>query len=194
MFEKKICPQCGEKELVEVLYGLPTKEALEASFVGLIKLDGCCLPEGYNGEDVYYCNNCRCKIYSEVNRKIINVVAGVIRDEEGKILITQRNLKKAQGGLWEFPGGKVEPGETKEDAIVREIKEELDIDIEYKGYLAEKVFEYPEKTINLIALQCSKIKGEIKLLEHEAYAWVKEIELKDYEFAPADSFIIKVLL
>ena len=51
---------------------------------------------------------------------IINVVAAVIRDEEGKILITQRNLKKAQGGLWEFPGGKIEPGETKEDAIVRE--------------------------------------------------------------------------
>lgn len=124
---------------------------------------------------------------------IINVVAAVIRDEEGKILITQRNLKKAQGGLWEFPGGKVEPGETKEDAIVREIKEELDIDIEYKGYLAEKVFEYPEKIINLIALQCLKIKGEIKLLEHEAYVWVNENELLNYEFAPADEFIIRKL-
>ena len=125
---------------------------------------------------------------------IINVVAAVIRDEEGRILITQRNLKKAQGGLWEFPGGKIEPEETKEHAIVREIKEELDVDIEYKDYLAEKVFEYPEKTINLIALECKKINGEIRLLEHESYAWVDEKELNDYEFAPADLFIIEKLL
>lgn len=125
---------------------------------------------------------------------IINVVAAVIRDEEGRILITQRNLKKAQGGLWEFPGGKIESEETKEHAIVREIKEELDVDIEYKDYLAEKVFEYPEKTINLIALECKKINGEIRLLEHEAYAWVNEKELNDYEFAPADLFIIEKLL
>lgn len=125
---------------------------------------------------------------------IINVVAAVIRDEEGRILITQRNLKKAQGGLWEFPGGKIEPEETKEHAIVREIKEELDVDIEYKDYLAEKVFEYPEKTINLIAFECKKINGEIRLLEHEAYAWVDEKELNDYEFAPADLFIIEKLL
>ena len=125
---------------------------------------------------------------------IINVVAAVIRDEEGRILITQRNLKKAQGGLWEFPGGKIEPEETKEHAIVREIKEELDVDIEYKDYLAEKVFEYPEKIINLIALECKKINGEIRLLEHEAYVWVDEKELNDYEFAPADLFIIEKLL
>lgn len=125
---------------------------------------------------------------------MINVVAAVIRDEEGRILITQRNLKKAQGGLWEFPGGKIETEETKEHAIVREIKEELDVDIEYKDYLAEKVFEYPEKTINLIALECKKINGEIRLLEHEAYAWVDEKELNDYEFAPADLFIIEKLL
>lgn len=125
---------------------------------------------------------------------IINVVAAVIRDEEGRILITQRNLKKAQGGLWEFPGGKIETEETKEHAIVREIKEELDVDIEYKDYLAEKVFEYPEKTINLIALECKKINGEIRLLEHESYAWVYEKELNDYEFAPADLFIIEKLL
>ena len=122
---------------------------------------------------------------------IINVVAAVIRDEEGRILITQRNLKKAQGGLWEFPGGKIEPNETREEAIVREIKEELDIDIKCDKYLDEKIFNYPEKDINLIALECTKLSGEIRLLEHESYAWVKETELKDYEFAPADYFILK---
>ena len=122
---------------------------------------------------------------------MINVVAAVIKDENEKILITQRNLKKAQGGLWEFPGGKIEPNETRENAIVREIKEELDIDIEVKSYLSEKVFNYPEKDINLIALECKKINGEIRLLEHEDYKWVSKNELEKFEFAPADLFIIK---
>ena len=125
---------------------------------------------------------------------IINVVAAVIRDEEGRILITQRNLKKAQGGLWEFPGGKIESEETKEHAIVREIKEELDIEIRCDKYIDEKVFNYPEKDFNLIAFECIKLGGEIRLLEHESYAWVKEIELKDYEFAPVDLFIIEKLI
>ena len=124
---------------------------------------------------------------------MINVVAAVIKDEEGKILITQRNLKKAQGGLWEFPGGKIEPNETKENAIVREIKEELDIDIKVEGYLSEKVFNYPEKDINLIALECKKINGDIKLLEHEDYRWVENSELANFEFAPADIFIVEKL-
>ena len=124
---------------------------------------------------------------------MVNVVTGVIRDENGKILITQRNLKKAQGGLWEFPGGKIEPNETRENAIVREIKEELDIDIQVEGYLSEKVFNYPEKDINLIALECKKINGDVKLLEHEDYRWVTNSELTNFEFAPADIFIIEKL-
>lgn len=122
---------------------------------------------------------------------MINVVAGVITNEDGKILITQRNFKKAQGGLWEFPGGKIEPNEKREEAIVRELKEELDIDIQVESYLAEKVFNYPEKDINLIALECKIINGQIKLLEHEDYKWVSKNELDNFEFAPADVFIIK---
>lgn len=124
---------------------------------------------------------------------MVNVVAAVIKDENGKILITQRNLKKAQGGLWEFPGGKIEPNETKENAIVREIKEELDIDIQVEDYLSEKVFNYPEKDINLIALECKKVSGDIKLLEHEDYKWIDNSELDKYEFAPADLFIVEKL-
>lgn len=124
---------------------------------------------------------------------MVNVVAGVIKNEEGKILITQRNLKKAQGGLWEFPGGKIEPNETKENAIVREIKEELDIDIQVENYLSEKVFNYPEKDINLIALECKKVSGDIKLLEHEDYRWIDNSELGNFEFAPADLFIVEKL-
>jgi 8-oxo-dGTP diphosphatase len=68
---------------------------------------------------------------------MIDVVAGIIKNKEGKILIARRNLTKAQGGLWEFPGGKIEPNETKEDAIVREIKEEFGLDIEIISYLGK---------------------------------------------------------
>lgn len=124
---------------------------------------------------------------------MINVVAAVIKDDSGKILITQRNLKKSQGGLWEFPGGKIEPNETKEQAIIREIKEELNIDINVKNYIDEKIFTYPEKDINLIALECSIINGNIELLEHEDYRWVSSSELENFEFAPADMFIVEKL-
>ena len=124
---------------------------------------------------------------------MINVVAAVIKNEDGKILITQRNLQKSQGGLWEFPGGKIEPDETRENAILIEIKEEVDIEIEVERYLSEKVFNYPEKDINLIALECKKIDGNIKLLEHEDYKWVNNSELENFEFAPADIFIVERL-
>ena len=125
---------------------------------------------------------------------MIDVVAAVIQNEEGKILIAQRNLKKSQGGLWEFPGGKIEPNETKEEAIIREIKEEMDIDIEAKKFIGQKVFNYPDKDINLIAIECKQIKGDIKLNEHEDFKWVNKNELKNFNFAPADKFIINAIL
>ena len=125
---------------------------------------------------------------------MINVVAAVIFNEDNKILIAQRNLKKSQGGLWEFPGGKIESGETREHAIVREIKEEMNIEIEVEKYLAEKVFEYPEKTINLIALKCKIINGKITLNEHEDAKWINKNELTNYNFAPADRFIIEKII
>ena len=124
---------------------------------------------------------------------MINVVAAVIQNEEGKILIAQRNLKKSQGGLWEFPGGKIEPNETKEEAIIREIKEEMDIDIETKKFIDQKIFNYPDKDINLIAIECKQIKGDIKLNEHEDFKWVNKNELKNFNFAPADKFIINTI-
>ena len=125
---------------------------------------------------------------------MIDVVAAVIQNEEGKILIAQRNLKNSQGGLWEFPGGKIEPNETKEEAIIREIKEEMDIDIEAKKFIGQKVFNYPDKDINLIAIECKQIKGDIKLNEHEDIKWVNKNELRNFNFAPADKFIINAIL
>lgn len=122
---------------------------------------------------------------------MINVVAAIIKNESGKILIAQRNFKKSQGGLWEFPGGKIEKDETREEAIIREIKEELTIDIKVDKYLAEKVFNYPDKDINLIAMECTQTGGNVELTEHEDYKWVTSDELTNFEFAPADEFIVE---
>lgn len=124
---------------------------------------------------------------------MIDVVAGVIINNENKIFIAERNLKKSQGGLWEFPGGKIELGETREQAIERELKEELDITVKAEKYLGEKEFNYPNKDINLIAIKCKIISGTINLEEHEDAKWVNKDELKNFDFAPADMFIVNMI-
>ena len=124
---------------------------------------------------------------------MINVVAGIIRNKDNKILIAQRNMKKSQGGLWEFPGGKIENGETMEEAIVREIKEELDMDIAFESYFDEKKYIYPEKEINLIALNCRIVGEKYDVLEHEKVEWISVEEFDNFEFAPADIYFVNKL-
>lgn len=124
---------------------------------------------------------------------MIDVVAAIIKNKDGKILIAQRNLKKAQGGLWEFPGGKIEKGETKEEAIIREIKEELDMDIKVDSYFTSKQYKYPDKTINLIGLYCTMIGDNYKVLEHEKVEWITMNQFNNFEFAPADKYFVKKL-
>ena len=124
---------------------------------------------------------------------MINVVAGIIRNNDNKILIAQRNMKKSQGGLWEFPGGKIENDETIEEAIVREIKEELDMDIAFESYFDEKKYIYPEKEINLIALNCKFIGEKYNVLEHEKVEWITVEEFDNFEFAPADIYFVNKL-
>lgn len=124
---------------------------------------------------------------------MIDVVAAIIKNSDNKILIAQRNLKKSQGGLWEFPGGKIEPNETKEAAIIREIKEELNMDITCDSYFDEKVYVYPDKTIKLIALNCSMLGTSYEVLEHEQIKWISINEFNDYQFAPADIYFINKL-
>lgn len=120
----------------------------------------------------------------------MDVVAAIIENNDGDILIAKRNLKKAQGGLWEFPGGKIEKNESADDAIKREIKEELNIDIEINKWLIEKKYEYPERTINLILCSAKWIGGDLNLFEHEVSKWIKKEDIFKYEFAEADSEII----
>ena len=116
---------------------------------------------------------------------MINVSAAIIIKDDN-ILIAQRGKKKSQGLKWEFPGGKLEPNESAEESLVREIKEELNIDIEVGEKLGESIFEYPSGRIKLIAFYCEWKSGDLRLLEHEEVKWVKAKALSAFEFAPAD--------
>lgn len=121
------------------------------------------------------------------------VVAALIRDND-KFMICQRPANKARPLLWEFVGGKVEPGETKEQALIRECKEELDITIEVDDVFTEAIHEYPDITIRLTVFNAKIAKGVPKLIEHNDLKWITPDEIPQYEFCPADAVILKKIL
>ena len=120
------------------------------------------------------------------------VVAALIRDRE-KILICQRPAHKARGLLWEFVGGKAEPGETKEQALIRECQEELAITLNVGKVLMDVIHQYPDLTVHLTLFDATIEKGTPQLLEHHAMRWVTLEELDQYSFCPADQEIIDIL-
>lgn len=95
--------------------------------------------------------------------------------------------------MWEFVGGKVEKGETKKQALVRECKEELDISVEPYDIFTEVVHDYPDITIRLTLFNCAILRGQPKLLEHNAMAWITPDDIPNYAFCPADVEILKKL-
>ncbi len=124
-------------------------------------------------------------------RRIIEVVGAIIRDGD-QYLVGQRAANKSQGGLWEFMGGKIEPGETPEQALARECREELALEIENEHIIDSVVHEYPEKTIRLTLISCSPKSGSIpKALEHQQIRWVTRAEMDAMDFAPADRELIR---
>ena len=124
--------------------------------------------------------------------KLNNVVAAVIK-KENYYFIAQRNKRKYMGLKWEFPGGKVDPGETFEEALGREIKEELNIKINIFNKIAEEKFN--DHSINVIIhyYLCSMENELIELLEHNQSAWVKKNEFYKYSFVPGDDKILSLL-
>lgn len=106
-------------------------------------------------------------------------------------LICQRPAHKARGSLWEFVGGKVEPGETGEAALIRECHEELDITLEVGDVFLQVIHEYPDISIRLTLYHSTIASGEPKLLEHQAIAWITPGEIDHYEFCPADKEILE---
>ena len=120
------------------------------------------------------------------------VVAALIWDND-RFLICQRPVNKARGLLWEFVGGKVESGETKEQALIRECREELDIILEVGSIVTEVTHDYPDITVHLTLFNSKISAGEPKLLEHNDMKWIKADELSEYEFCPADKEIIRLV-
>ena len=123
-------------------------------------------------------------------KKPIEVVAALIWDGD-RFMACQRPAHKARGLLWEFVGGKVEPGETKEDALIRECREELDVTLKVGTVFMEVLHEYPDITVNLTLFNASIAEGTPKKLEHNDIKWITADEIPNYDFCPADEEILK---
>ena len=124
--------------------------------------------------------------------KPINVVAAIIK-KNGSYFIAQRNKEKYMGLKWEFPGGKVDPGETLIEALSREIHEELNINIRVHEKLAQEKYKDNEINIVLHYFLCSIIDGTIKLNEHEAMEWVEKKDFNKYDFVAGDGNITSLI-
>ncbi len=122
--------------------------------------------------------------------EIIEVVGALIKDG-GRYLVGQRAANKSQGGLWEFIGGKIELGETPEQALARECREELDLEIKNERIIDSVVHEYPEKTIRLTLIECMPKSGSVpRANEHQDIRWVTREEMESMSFCPADTELI----
>ncbi len=121
------------------------------------------------------------------------VVAALIWDED-RFMACQRPAHKARGLLWEFVGGKVEPGESKEQALIRECREELDVTISVGDIFYQVVHEYPDLTVHLTLFNAVIAEGVPKKLEHNDIRWIRVDEIPNYTFCPADEEILELLM
>ena len=119
-----------------------------------------------------------------------DVVAALIWDGD-RFLACQRPAHKARGLLWEFVGGKVEPGETKEESLIRECREELDITVSPGDVFMEVIHAYPDLTVRLTLFHATIAQGQPKALEHHDIRWITAKEIDDLQFCPADEEILK---
>lgn len=125
--------------------------------------------------------------------KVVHVAVGVVRREDGKILIARRPDHLHMGGRWEFPGGKVEEGETVQQALARELREEVAIEVKDLQPLTEIRHDYPEKTVLLDTWWVTKFDGEADGQEGQQTAWVDAADLTNYQFPDANQEIIQAI-
>ena len=123
---------------------------------------------------------------------MVEVVAALIWEND-KFMICQRPAHKARALLWEFVGGKVEPGETKEQALIRECQEELAITLSVGNVFMDVVHEYPDITVHLTLFNATIAAGTPQKLEHNDIQWIYVDEIANYEFCPADTEILERL-
>ncbi|GAB1792385.1 (deoxy)nucleoside triphosphate pyrophosphohydrolase [Priestia megaterium] len=121
------------------------------------------------------------------------VTAAIIKDKN-RLLIAKRHSKDPLGGKWEFPGGKIEPGETPQDCLVREIKEELGVEVKIGPFYDDNVYNSQDHGIHLLFYWAEIIKGEVIPVVHDDLKWITINELASFDFAPADIPIVKKLM
>jgi len=121
------------------------------------------------------------------------VVAALIWQGE-QFMICQRPAHKARGLLWEFVGGKTEPGETKEEALIRECREELAVTVSVGDVFMDVVHEYPDLTVHLTLFHASVAEGTPQKLEHNDIRWITPAEISQYDFCPADEEILREII
>ena len=127
-----------------------------------------------------------------MKRPITEVVAALIWEGD-RFLACQRPADKARGLLWEFVGGKVEPGETKQQALIRECREELDVVLEVRDVFIELTHEYPDLTVHLTLFNAAIVSGIPRKLEHNDIRWITTSQIDELEFCPADKDILAKL-
>ena len=128
-----------------------------------------------------------------MNNKIITEVVAALIWDKGKFMICQRPVHKARALLWEFVGGKVEPGETKQQALIRECQEELAVALSVGDVFMDVVHEYPDITVHLTLFNATIAEGAPQKLEHNDIRWITPNEIPDYEFCPADEEILETI-
>jgi 8-oxo-dGTP diphosphatase len=126
-----------------------------------------------------------------MNNKIITEVVAALIWDKGKFMICQRPVHKARALLWEFVGGKVEPGETKQQALIRECQEELAITLSVGDVFMDVLHEYPDITVHLTLFNATIAEGAPQKLEHNDIQWISPAEIPNYDFCPADEEILK---
>ena len=125
---------------------------------------------------------------------MITVVAALIR-KDNKYLIAKRLYSKdVIAGKYEFPGGKLEPGESEEEAVVREIKEEFGVTVKCERFVTNSMYRYPTRAIDLRLYECAYVSGTFMLTDHSEIKWVTFDQLENYEFMPADEGLVNFLV
>jgi len=124
---------------------------------------------------------------------VVVVAAGVLIDEGGRVLIARRHASAHQGGLWEFPGGKVAPGERLEDALARELNEELGITVQTSRLLTQIDHDYGDKQVRLVVFHVTQWSGEPRGCEGQPLAWVDRADLGGYDYPEANQPILATL-
>lgn len=127
------------------------------------------------------------------SEKVTQVVAALIWDAD-RFMICQRPANKTRAFQWEFVGGKTEPGETREEALIRECKEELNITVFVDDIFMEVDHRYPDIFVHLTLFNARIESGEIKMLEHNDIRWITPSEISDYKFCPADKEILEKIM